>query len=129
MVCMLFCRKFVKKVDFFTPPSNTWVWVNFDAQTKPLPAVSRLLGRGVASKVKELFLNLADVPTVDLTTAVQVSAQTVDEEAKDFGQPFTQLANFGDGEGDAVAWVGWVDWEGLVRARVTVPQRGGVWLP
>ena len=56
---------------------------------------------------------MADVPNVDLTTAVHDSAQATDNEAMELGKPFTQLAGFGDGEGDEEEWVGWFDWEGL----------------
>ena len=66
-----------------------------------------------SSKVKELFPNLADVPTVDLTTAVQDSARTADKEAMEMGKPFMQLAGFGDGDGDEEEWVGWLNWDGL----------------
>ena len=63
-------------------------------------------------KVKELFPNLADVPSVDLTLA-QDSSPAEDEEAGELGKPFTQLAGFGDGDGDEEEWAGWVDWESL----------------
>ena len=36
-----------------------------------------------------------------------------DEEAGELGKPFTQLAGFGDGDGDEEEWAGWVDWESL----------------
>ena len=63
-----------------------------------------------SGKVKELFPNLADVPTVDLT-AVHDSAPAADEEAGELGKPFTQLAGFGDRDGDEEEWAGWIDWE------------------
>ena len=65
-----------------------------------------------SGKVKELFPNLADVPSVDLTLA-QDSSPAEDEEAGELGKPFTQLAGFGDGDGDEEEWAGWVDWESL----------------
>ena len=56
---------------------------------------------------------MADVTTVDLTTAAHDSAQATDDEAMELGKPFMQLSGFGDGEGDEEVWVGWVDWEDL----------------
>ena len=41
-------------------------------------------------------------------------ARRTSEEAGELGKPFTQLANFGDGEkGNQEEWVGWLDWDEL----------------
>ena len=59
--------------------------------------------------MKDLFPNLADVPTVDLTTAADGGARDVgseDEQAGELGKPFTQAE-------DEEEWVGYVDWTAL----------------
>jgi hypothetical protein len=59
--------------------------------------------------VKELFPNLADVPTVDLTNGGDGGARDAgseDESAGELGKPFTQSE-------DDEEWVGWVDWDAL----------------
>ena len=72
-----------------------------------------------SSKVKELFPNLPDVPTVDLTAMLAGNdsgardAGSEDAQAGELGKPFTQLAGSGDGDGNEDEWEGWLDWEAL----------------
>ena len=59
--------------------------------------------------MKDLFPNLADVPTVDLTTTADGGARDVgseDEQAGELGKPFTQAE-------DEEEWAGWVNWDAL----------------
>ena len=62
-----------------------------------------------SGKARELFPNLVDVPTVDLTTGGDGGARDVgaeDKEAGELGKPFTET------EADE-KWVGWVNWDAL----------------
>lgn len=84
-------------------------------QTGLLKAWDRPVQAEASGKVKDLFPNLADTPTVDLTTSGDCGARDAgeneDSEAGELGKPFTQLTGFGEGEEDPEEWVSWIDWD------------------
>ena len=53
---------------------------------------------------------LAGDPTRDSSVR---DAGSEDAEAGELGKPFTQLAGFGDGNGNEDEWEGWLDWDAL----------------
>ena len=55
-----------------------------------------------AQKVKELFPNLKDVPTIDVCDA----EGSEDQAAGELGKPFTETE-------DDEEWAGWVNWDAL----------------
>ena len=80
-------------------------------KTLLLRAWERKVQVEASSKVKELFPNMAHVPTVDLDEEPDGHVRDVgseDEEAGELGVPFTQAE-------DDEEWQEWIDWEDVEK--------------